>query len=300
MKNILLGTFLPVILLLLAPQNSVAQTTLYAGIGRGVPVNRGAVITINQSAASGTVVGPGAGPIAGLTGLVFDISGGLYGSAISAPFEPTVLVRLDPVNGTQIAAVGIIRLADNTPLVITDLAAQPDTDRLFGTALDPVTFFSNLYTIDKATGVATFIGNTGVIGATLAFGPDGTLYQTSAEFDASGAFVRGFLHTLDPATAAILSTAGPFTEAHIGGLAVRPTDGVIFSSGGMAGDIYILSPAGDLTLLGYTGLGGVGDMAFTPLPTEKAQCKNDGWRRFHFPYSFRNQGDCIQFVNTGK
>jgi len=35
-------------------------------------------------------------------------------------------------------------------------------------------------------------------------------------------------------------------------------------------------------------------------PTTKEQCKNDGWRRFNFPRTFRNQGDCIQFVNTGR
>jgi len=31
-------------------------------------------------------------------------------------------------------------------------------------------------------------------------------------------------------------------------------------------------------------------------PTTKEQCKNGGWRHF----DFRNQGQCIQFVNTGK
>ncbi len=34
-------------------------------------------------------------------------------------------------------------------------------------------------------------------------------------------------------------------------------------------------------------------------PTNKDQCKNDGWMRFNTP-AFKNQGDCIQFVNTGK
>ncbi|MEP6978055.1 MAG: hypothetical protein ABI948_08380 [Thermoleophilia bacterium] len=34
-------------------------------------------------------------------------------------------------------------------------------------------------------------------------------------------------------------------------------------------------------------------------PTSKDQCKNGGWMTFDSP-SFKNQGDCIQFVNTGK
>ncbi|HSP95953.1 MAG TPA: hypothetical protein VL049_01735 [Candidatus Dormibacteraeota bacterium] len=35
-------------------------------------------------------------------------------------------------------------------------------------------------------------------------------------------------------------------------------------------------------------------------PTSKDQCKNGGWRNFTVPRVFKNQGDCIQFVNTGK
>lgn len=35
-------------------------------------------------------------------------------------------------------------------------------------------------------------------------------------------------------------------------------------------------------------------------PTDKDQCKNGGWMNFDFPRTFINQGDCIQFVNTGR
>ena len=36
--------------------------------------------------------------------------------------------------------------------------------------------------------------------------------------------------------------------------------------------------------------------------TSKESCKNGGWQTLHGPdgRTFRNQGDCIQFVNTGK
>ena len=34
-------------------------------------------------------------------------------------------------------------------------------------------------------------------------------------------------------------------------------------------------------------------------PTSKDECKNGGWQSFNSP-SFKNQGDCIQYVNTGK
>jgi hypothetical protein len=35
-------------------------------------------------------------------------------------------------------------------------------------------------------------------------------------------------------------------------------------------------------------------------PTNANQCKNDGWKTFNAPRTFKNQGDCIQYVNTGK
>jgi uncharacterized delta-60 repeat protein len=36
------------------------------------------------------------------------------------------------------------------------------------------------------------------------------------------------------------------------------------------------------------------------LPTNKDQCKKDGWKAFHNgPYKFKNQGDCVSFVATG-
>ena len=35
-------------------------------------------------------------------------------------------------------------------------------------------------------------------------------------------------------------------------------------------------------------------------PTSKEQCKDGGWQTFNTPRAFANQGDCVQFVNTGK
>jgi sugar lactone lactonase YvrE len=298
-----MGKFLLVMLgVLFAPATGLAQTTLFGGVGRGSGENPGAILTLDQANGTATVIGQGASdPQAGVTGLAFDSAGRLFASTTNAPLMGgtpfSTLIRIDPLTGRQVALIGTIEL-EGTPLVINDLAIQPGTDVLFGTAINFGTTSNNLYTIDKTTAVATFIGDTGVIGATLAFGPDGTLYQTSAEFGDMG-FLRGFLNTLDPATAAVLTTSMPFTEAHIGALAVRATDGVIFASSGMPGDIYTLSRDGVLTLVGNTGAGGPGDLAFTPVPTDKTQCKSGGWRT-NFAFAFKNQGDCIQFVNTGK
>jgi hypothetical protein len=47
------------------------------------------------------------------------------------------------------------------------------------------------------------------------------------------------------------------------------------------------------------GIGNVCDAQTGP-PTDANQCKNNGWASFNFPRTFKNQGDCIQYVNTGK
>ncbi|MBA2734138.1 MAG: thrombospondin type 3 repeat-containing protein [Acidobacteria bacterium] len=49
-------------------------------------------------------------------------------------------------------------------------------------------------------------------------------------------------------------------------------------------------------------LDGIGDTcdAQTGPPRNKEQCKNNGWMRFDTPRRFKNYGECIQFVNTGK
>lgn len=235
---------------------------LYGGIGRGSAVNAGAVIIVDQTTGSGTVVGNPAGT-SGLTGLVFDPGLGLlFGTSNNdETFEggTSQLLRIG-LGGALIGSP--IDVTDaGSPIVINDLAIQPSTGLLYGTSISTTTFTNTIYTLDKVTGVATLVGNTGVIGATLAFAPNGDLYMTSAEFDPPGSFLRGFLNTVDPLTGAVLSTSDPFTTAHIGGLGVRP-DGVIFASGGMRGDIYTLSLSGTETLVGLTGVGGVGDLAF--------------------------------------
>jgi nitrous oxidase accessory protein NosD len=43
---------------------------------------------------------------------------------------------------------------------------------------------------------------------------------------------------------------------------------------------------------------GIGDACDSPASAD--QCKKDGWKNFVFPKTFKNQGDCIQYVNTGK
>jgi len=254
---------------------------LVAGIGFGSPVNRGRVITVNQASAVGTLLpGAGAGPAAGLNGLAFDASGVLYGTQIGNPVfaDPTVdapmLVKLDPITGALLASVPIT--FGGNPLEVLDLAVQPGTDLIYGTSFTSSIPGTSIYTIDKTSGVATLVGATSVIGVTLAFAPDATLYMSSATFSATGVQTGSFLNTVDPLSGAIISSVGigvlpSGNFVHIGGLAVRPTDGVLFASGREAtvsqkGDIFTLSTSGTPTRIGSTGVGEVGDLAFAPIP----------------------------------
>jgi len=259
----------------------LADPLLLAGIGFGSAANRGRVVIINEGTAAGTLLPlQGVGPNAGFNGLTFDASGALYGSAISnpvfadpAPGAPT-LVRLDPATGAPLFSVPITFSGD--PLEILDLAAQPGTGVIYGTSFTSSVPGTSIYTINNATGVATLVGATGVIGVTLAFAPDATLYMSSATFSAVGAQTGSFLHTVNPLTGGVVSTVSIATLpsgnfVHIGGLGVRPTDGALFAAGREAtaaqrGDIYRLTTTGTATLMGSTGVGEVGDLAFAPIP----------------------------------
>jgi hypothetical protein len=92
-------------------------------------------------------------------------------SALSAPImhihDGRTLATLDVANG----AVVLIGAMGTT---ITDIAFDP-TGNLFGLS------FTGLYSINKTTGAASFIGNHGIgLGNALVFGADGTLYGAGA------------------------------------------------------------------------------------------------------------------------
>src|SRR6266436_4476637 len=104
-----------------AASGMTGETDLYGGIGRGSPLNPGALIAINQDTGAGALVGhPDSVP--GLTGLVFDI----YGTTISGALgtsRVSNLVRIDPGTGAQIGPAVPIN-ANDLPIPITDLALQ--------------------------------------------------------------------------------------------------------------------------------------------------------------------------------
>lgn len=128
--------------------------------------------------------------------------------------------------------------------------------------------------------------------AGIAFDAQGNLYVASStsniveQFSASGADL------------------GTFAFGDTGNDSFR---GIAFDA---SGNLYVASsarhgvlrfpPAGGAAPESFaSGLGLPWDLVIVPMPanpTIKTECKEDGWQSF----DFKNQGDCIQFVNTGK
>jgi len=151
----------------------------------------------------------------------------------------------------------------------------------------------------------------------MAFDAGGDLYVTdfilevvrrvSPTGEDLGDFVAGF-----PGPAGIAFDAegnlyvASFTSNIIEKYSTSGTDrGTFASSGPSASFLGIAFDAsGNLYVANYaessTGLVLRRDLVIIPVgaaPTAKDECKEDGWQSFD---SVKNQGDCIQIVNTGK
>ncbi len=244
------------------PETLLADT-MYVAVGNGSPVNKGAVLIVDQTNGSGALLGDPVTP-GGLSGIDFDANYDLFGTTVSGFNTTSSLVEIDPLTGALVDTVGaIVDSVNSLPLSIGDLAYDRIGEILFGTrsATDGQGLAGELYTIDTSTGVATLIGDTDVASSGgLAFAPDGTLYFVAVD--------NGFnnvLTTLDASNASILTTVA--LTAFFDGLAVRP-DGVLFATGsGMNNDgIFKIAPGtGVSTLLGSTGAGSGSDLAFAIL-----------------------------------
>lgn len=101
----------------------------------------------------------------------------MMASSIAAA-SATPLLYIDDVNGmlgTVDVATGAVRMIGSTGTVLTDIAFSP-TGQLYGINE------AQLFSIDKATGALTVIGNLGLTGVhtnSLVFGADGTLYAAN-------------------------------------------------------------------------------------------------------------------------
>ncbi len=266
---------------------------LYGGNGghsNASSINDGSLVILDQVSAALTVVGHPTG-ISRLTGIAFDSSGALYGSTQEAggfppppPSMSSTLIRIDPDTGALLSTIGPIVEGTGGPAIsISDISFQPGTGVLFGvrSPVDGAGGEGLLYRIDKATGVATSVANTNTHFGTIAFAPNGTLYESAAVLGTQGP-AEPTIRTINPSNGAVLTSAP--TTFHLGALAVRE-DGTIFGSTGDRHAIVTIDPVtGAFTDVGDTDKNFVGAMAFRRpvapsgpcVPDDHTLCLNGG------------------------
>jgi len=113
---------------------------------------------------------------------------------------------------------------------------------------------------------------------------------------------------------------GKIVAAGLGGLARYLPDGNLDTTFGgdgividFGGSGLVIQPDGRLVVGGnFSSTGGEGAFDFAVArylaaavpgvgpPTNRDQCKNNGWRTFTIPRTFKSEGDCIRFVITGR
>ena len=126
-------------------------------------------------------------------------------------------------------------------------------------------------------------------------------------FDATGnLYVGNYLHFIIQQFSPSGIALGTFATANDPGSAYGldfDADGNLYAANFGVANIRKFSPAGDdLGIFASVGLVGPRDLVVIPSggPATKDECKHGGWQSFDFPRTFKNQGDCVQFVNTGK
>lgn len=233
----------------------------------------------------------------------------LFGSGYSFPtsvvFGPDGKVYVgNGFNGIlQFAADGtFIKSVITTRVDSFDIAADNDTIRYTQQTQDikTVSISSGLSGPNFSTGTATLavqIRNLPDGGALLS---DFALYGNSEikRYNASGAVVATYDVSGEPEAWYALALDPDGSSFWAGNS--RSSNYYKFNLTSTGLNSHIAGPIstgmGASTLMSICVLGGSpGETS----PTSVEQCKDDGWKDFTNP-PFKNQGDCIQYVNTGK
>jgi hypothetical protein len=236
--------------------------------------------------------------MSGYGGLAFDSAGTLWATVGKDDADgfgtedgtfASTLVRIDTTNGSVVGDGVNVQDSNENRIGIIDLAYNTASNTLFG--LNTSTSIDDqqpcdicIFTIDTSSGTATLVGQPKLSDGSvvellsIAVGPYGTLYGTGVK-----AFTSVFnLYTLDPSTAAVLSTEAivrdpldPFqtmNTANSFGLTVRPSDGTIFGTLCCSNEIVYRDNGSTLwRFLDSTGISSdtYADLAFAPeaIPT---------------------------------
>jgi hypothetical protein len=283
MKMIQMAMRTAVVLIFFTPlMPAQAQETMLGAHGGGGSQgfgSPGSISVINQSNANTMTVGTPS-PGVGLAGVATNSAGRIFASTGVNKQNPGTgprLIEINPATGAMLKDIGRLRVATGENCYIGDLSFQPGTDVLYGVLAENsdgggCTWQGStetggvLVTVNTSNATVTIIGRDASLGNSnggLAFHPNGTLYFTPCWIDDSR------LITLNPATAAILSSKAMDAGSCYMGLAARPSDGTLFASYNWENgwDPYVLvtlNPAnGKATLVGHTYTSVIHDLTFT-------------------------------------
>lgn len=181
-----------------------------------------------------------------------------------------------------------------TALTPTDFIAFDGRGNLYVTGtdfvIDVVRRFSP--TGDAFDFVSDFAGAAGI-----AFDADGNLYVSSS--------INNTVEKFSPSGTDLGPFASTALSASLMGMAFDASRTLYVANSGEGLNILRSSTTGvDLVVFASAGLVTPRDLVIMPqvvnpppgVPIIKEECKTDGWQSF----DFKTQGDCIQYINTGK
>jgi len=153
---------------------------------------------------------------------------------------------------------------------------------------------SSVSVIDTATNAVTATIEVEGRPIGVAFTPDGSrVYVANSESNS--------VSVIDTATNTVTATVGVGLNAQ--SLAITADGTHVYVACFSANSVFVIDTATNtVTATVAVGFAPVG-VAITPgigPPTNKSLCKRGGWKLFTIPRKFKNQGDCVSFVNTGK
>src|SRR6266851_1407046 len=185
---------------------------------------------------------------------------------------------IDTTSNTVVATVSV----GGSPL---EVAITPDGTRAYVTnATD-----NTLSVIDTASNTVVATVGVGAGPTAVAITPDGTrVYVTTGDA----------VSVIDATSNTVVATVG------VSGLGVAITPDGTRAYVATFGPVSVIDTATN-TVVATVVTGGActRGVAITPgiyPPTNKDQCKKGDWKTFTVPRKFKNQGDCVSFVNTRK
>ena len=152
--------------------------------------------------------------------------------------------------------------------------------------------------IDTASNTVVATVGVGACAGGVAITPDGTrAYVANVCSDS--------VSVIDTVSNSVVATVvlGPSREISPFEVAITPDGTRAYFTNLGPGSVSVIDTASN-TVVATIGVGnGPQGVAITPgvgPPTNKDQCKTGGWKIFTVPRKFKNQGDCVSFVNTRK